>query len=284
MMHASVIDIGSNSVRYMEAADESLPLYPKRLTMTRLAEGILNSGRLSPAGMERSLDAIKAYAEAAKKKLLPVYAYATSAVRDAANREEFTGLIRSLNGIETDVLSGKREAEYAYNGATGGRGALIDIGGGSLQITNGKNSYSCPAGCIRFKNAVESGVFASDFLQRIDISADVFQTAEEWTGVGGSITTLAAFFKGFERYDPMGVHGTVLSYADISELRSRLFKMGGERAHNPILSQRHDTILCGTDLLLHVMEKLGISKITVSEKDGMEGYLEYMKNSGKPTR
>jgi exopolyphosphatase/guanosine-5'-triphosphate,3'-diphosphate pyrophosphatase len=280
MIHAAVIDIGSNSVRYMEAADESLPLFPKRLTMTRLAEGILTSGKLSSAGMERSLDAIKAYAEAAREKRLPVYAYATSAVRDAVNREDFTDLIRARASVKTDVLSGEREAEYAYNGASGGRGALIDIGGGSLQVTDGKNSYSCPAGCIRFKNAAESGVSKSDFLKRIKISADVFQTAEEWTGVGGSITTLAAFFNGLERYDPISVHGTVLTYADISELRGRLFDMGGERARRPILSQRHDTILYGTDLLLHVMEKIGISKITVSEKDGMEGYLMYIGKNG----
>jgi exopolyphosphatase/guanosine-5'-triphosphate,3'-diphosphate pyrophosphatase len=190
-------------------------------------------------------------------------------------------LIRSLTGIETDVLSGKREAEYAYNGAAGGRGALIDIGGGSLQVTNGKKPYSCPAGCIRFKNAAESGVLKSDFLQGIELLPDAFPKADHWTGVGGSITTLAAFFNGLERYDPIAVHGTVLSYADISELRGRLFDMGCERARHPILSQRHDTILYGTDLLLHVMEKIGIFKITVSEKDGMEGYLEYIGRSSR---
>lgn len=276
MLHAAVIDIGSNSVRYMEAADKNLPLFPKRLVMTRLAEGILTSGKLDPAGMERSAEAIKCYAEGARQKRLAVYAYATSAVRDAANRDEFKDQIRIRTGVETDVLSGEREAEYAYNGATGGCGSLVDIGGGSLQVTDGKNSYSFPTGCIRFKNAIESGISPKDFLQKIDIAADVFSKTEVWTGVGGSITTLAAFYNGLKRYDPISVHGTVLNYTDISELRGRLSDMGGERSRHPILSQRHDTILYGTDLLIHVMEKFRIPRITVSEKDGMEGYLMYI--------
>lgn len=281
MIHAAIIDIGSNSVRYMEAAGERRTLYSKRLTMTRLAEGLLNSEKLSEDSMERTLKAIESYKKAAEEKRLPVYAYATSAVRDAQNREEFVMRVRTKLGMETDVLSGEREAEYAYRGATGGFGVLIDIGGGSLQISDKDHAFSFPAGCIRFKNAAESGISSFSFLQRIKLSYSALPKTDRWTGVGGSITTLAAFFHGLDKYDPMIVHGTSLTLSDVHEMRERLDQMGGERARHPILAQRHDTILFGTLLLLHVMEKLGVSKITVSEKDGMEGYLEYIERNSK---
>ena len=103
----AIIDIGSNSIRYLGKNPE------KQLATTRLAEGLITTGMLSEAAMERSIAAIACFVQKAHAEGLTPYAYATSAVRDAHNRTEFLARVKRACGICIDVLSGEREAQYA---------------------------------------------------------------------------------------------------------------------------------------------------------------------------
>ena len=115
-MRAAIVDIGSNSLRYMEGVcDEGVVRsYIKLLVTTRLAEGLSHTGRIKRENMLNSIEVLSEFRDRASKNGLPVYAYATSAVRDAENGCEFIALARSSAGIDIDLLSGKREAEYSY--------------------------------------------------------------------------------------------------------------------------------------------------------------------------
>ena len=118
MKQAAILDIGSNSIRYacgrLDAAGHAA-LEPKQIRTTRLAEGLDASGRLSEAAMRRSLEAIEAFATDAACRGLPLFAYATSAVRDSANRADFCGRAAAL-GVEIEILDGLKEGETIVEG------------------------------------------------------------------------------------------------------------------------------------------------------------------------
>ena len=139
-------------MRYMEGVcDEGVVRsYIKLLVTTRLAEGLSHTGRIKRENMLNSIEVLSEFRDRASKNGLPVYAYATSAVRDAENGCEFIALARSSAGIDIDLLSGKREAEYSYIGATGGRGGpyrywrgvVPDCGGAGQGVVSYGNAYA----------------------------------------------------------------------------------------------------------------------------------------------
>ena len=155
----AVIDIGSNSVRLMLAAAESgrVRSIAKRLNTTRLAKGIDATGFLAPDRVRDTVDAIEAFFGTAKQYDVPVIAYATSAVRDAGNRDAFTALVRERTGLVIRVLSGEEEGRLAFSAVTGGEGTVFDIGGGSFQIVTRTCAQSFPCGCVRAKERCDAG-------------------------------------------------------------------------------------------------------------------------------
>ncbi|MDO4573478.1 MAG: hypothetical protein Q4C13_08915, partial [Clostridia bacterium] len=212
-----IVDIGSNSIRAMKAerAAGAPGFFPKQLFTTRLADGLLLTGRLQPEPIARSLEALKSIRAFAEQEGLRIRAYATSAVRDAANREDFLIPAEALLGSPVDVLNGEREANYAYKGAAGGEGGLIDIGGGSTQIVTRDRAISCPIGCVRARDACpeqrDFDALRAGLLPLLDslLPLPAFP-AMGWTGVGGTVTSLAALSLGLERYACAAVHGCVL--------------------------------------------------------------------------
>lgn len=272
----SIIDIGSNSVRYMGRNGE------KRLVTTRLAEGLLETGALSAAAMARSLAAVKEYVERSAGEGLIPRAYATSAVRDAKNARVFLDMLLGECGIDADVLSGEREAEYALLGAGKGADGLVDIGGGSCQIVMHGWKASFPMGCVRAKEALEGAGTLAEMERRLEARCmPLFRFprmyAENWTGVGGTITTLGALSLGLAEYDEAKVSAHALAREEIEALTKRLFDMGdGGRRNHPLLVDRHDVIIPGALLLLFVMRGAGVARLAVSDADGMEGYLFYL--------
>lgn len=283
-MKAAIVDIGSNSLRYMEGVcDEGVVRsHIKLLVTTRLAEGLAHTGRIKRENMLSSIEVLSEFRDRASKNGLPVYAYATSAVRDAENGREFIALARSSAGIDIDLLSGKREAEYSYIGATGGCGGLIDIGGGSFQIAAGPDRASYPMGCVRAKDFVCGQTSGAGFLPqrralelKLKELAAIYpaKRADTWTGVGGSITTIGALSAGLTEYDSNIVNNTVLTKQSVEAMISCLEAMGERRAAHPLLAQRHDVILYGAVILAFLIDLLNINSIAVSDRDGMEGYL-----------
>lgn len=269
----TVIDIGSNSIRAMDVSDEGV-FDRKRLLTTRLAAGLDQNGLLAEAGMEASLSAILRFSREAKLRGAHVCAYATSAVRDAKNREVFLSRVKEGCGLHVDVLSGEQEAHYALLGA--GSEGLVDIGGGSSQIVTEAFAQSQPIGCIRAaelgnREAIEQRCRALFRFPRFRVNG--------WCGVGGTLTTLAALSQQLRAYERERVNGTVLTGEIVNALIVELEEMGERRASHPLLKERHDVIIPGAVIAHFIMMGMGIHELRVSDADGMEGY--YLANCAK---
>ncbi|MDR0841497.1 MAG: hypothetical protein LBN26_08985 [Christensenellaceae bacterium] len=281
MKQAAVLDIGSNSIRYAcgGVSDAGrFTLEPKRLATTKLAEGLTQTGLLGQAPIARTLEAIRGFAADATARGLPVFAYATSAVRDSANREELLSPVRAL-GIAVEVLPGADEARYAMLGATGGKAGLIDIGGGSTQVLQGGFSASWPIGCVRAGEYAQGAPTLAALRERVYAACAVSlmrfpAPGGEYVGVGGTITTLAALELGLRAYAPGRICEVTLSPTMLAARIESLYEMGAQarRAH-PLLKDRYDTILPGACILEYVLKQARIALLPVSDRDGMEGYL-----------
>ena len=279
----AVIDIGSNSIRFLGKNPD------KQLVTTRLAEGLVSTGMLSEAAMARSVAAIVSFAEAARKDGLIPYAYATSAVRDARNRADFLARVEHAAGLRIDVLSGEREGQYALLGASreGMAGGLVDIGGAYSQLVTEGFAASYPVGCVRAKEwGEQSGAQTIESLQESLFSrfSGIYRFPRlfvpRWTGVGGTITTIAALSHGMAAYDRSAVETIVLSEAAVEAEVCALYAMGDTaRAQHPLLAERHDVIVEGALILLYIMRGMCIHELHVSDADGMEGYRAYLQNA-----
>lgn len=283
----AVIDIGSNSIRRMYEDEPG-----KLVITTRLSKGLADTGRLSEESMALSVDVIAALADEARKIGAFPAAYATSAVRDAENREAFIEKVRSRCGLEIDVLSGEREAKYAFDSIPAGSG-LIDIGGASAQIATKDSKRSFRLGCVRAADIIRSltGATSCDDnwpAQRAALNKYMSgliefpeEKPERFFGVGGSITTLGALKLGLELFDEASVDSSILSRTDVERLIETLCAKGSRRSEIKLLEQRHDVILYGAAILAFIMDGLLLREITVSTKDGMDGYLLYLRRLRK---
>lgn len=284
---AGFVDIGSNSIRTMiaERRNDVPAFFDKTVHTTRLAEGLMQTGQLSDNRMKQALAVIRAFTEQMHKEQVPVYAYATNAVRDASNQAAFVSAIRNLSPAiaSIEVLSGEQEARYAYLAATGGSGGMLDIGGGSAQLTNETSAFSFPMGCVRARDLCPNGTLEeiSQVLRpRLDeLTAECAAfSAPLWTGVGGTITTLAAVCAGMQTYERDAINGMMLDLDMLTRALSRLEALGSARADIPILAHRHDVILHGGAILMYLIHRFSIPSLRVSDADGLEGYALHIMN------
>ncbi len=276
MNRIAVIDIGSNSVRYMLAECTSTHVHSlyKELCTTRLAEGQDEQRRLQAEPVRRTAEAVLRFAKRAEAENVPVYAYATSALREASNRERL--LERIGDAVPLWILSGEQEGELAYSGATGGRGTLLDIGGGSFQVVNNRVRFSAPIGCVRFRDRCPEGT-PDELYESLCQWADSYRSIcipleEPVTGVGGTITTLGALQLGQTVYDGSALPNTSITLDSLKALLERLYAMGEARKDHPLLYKRHNVILQGGTILRYLMEHLSIRSVTPRDRDGMEGF------------
>lgn len=283
-MKYAVIDIGSNSIRF-QVQGESKTL----VINTRLGMGLVNTGRMQEENMKRSISVINALVNNAHHMGLIPVAYATAAVREAENQAEFIDRIMHCCNLKVDVLSGDREAEYAFRAVAKPSGGLLDIGGGSFQIVTEEMRGSFPLGCVRGRD-IAMAAYAQDcdsnwterrslIEQRVKfLLRGTEPVATEWFGVGGTITCLAAFELRLVQFDFNKVNNFTLSRDKIENIIGRLVALGANRREVPILKNRHDIILYGAAILTAVMDYMRIRQITVRTSDGMEGYLDYIIN------
>ena len=283
MSKAYVIDIGTNSVRLMlaEIAKDKVTSLYKRLITTRLGEAARKDGTLNFAGAMRTADAVSEFYTHAKSEnaQFPVYVFATSAARDAKNSHILTDAIFERTGLKTDILSGCQEAQIGYLGAvSAGFNALIDVGGGSTEIAtgeNGKKAYykSYDIGAVRARK-----LFGKDAKSTYDYASSLFTfptITQKCCALGGTATTAAAMLQNLTTYDPIKVHGYVLTEGALEELYNKVASADiEERLKMPGLpAQRADIIPHGLAILLSAMRRAGLKEITVSEADNLEGYL-----------
>lgn len=295
-MKLIVFDIGSNTVRTAKVTegDDGLPLVShKRVYTTRLAEGLAESGNLSRARMLQSLLVIRSVHTEASEQGFSSYAYATSAVRDAANGRDFVSEVEAIIGSgHARILSGSEEAAFAQRGADpSGKRTIIDIGGGSTQIVRPDFRESWPIGCVRAKDLapytelseiadglrpILSGLFGTpDLDERPDkptLPNEKQKPAADLLGVGGTITTLALLCEGQQNFVPW-VGEKRIELIDLVVTLQQLSSLGdGERATIPLLKDRHDVILHGGVILQYLMARLHCTRVGATLSDGLDGY------------
>jgi exopolyphosphatase / guanosine-5'-triphosphate,3'-diphosphate pyrophosphatase len=296
-VHVAVVDIGSNSTRLLVAdvRDGAITELDRRSTVTRLGEGVDANGRLGDAPQERVFATLEGYVEAIERHdCQRRVAVMTSAVRDAANGDEFSAVVRERFGLDARTLTGDDEARLTYLGATAGRQddtprLLIDIGGGSTELVVGAG------GQVRFHVSTQAGVvrhterhLASDPPRpeelealtadvRAVLEAAVPEREAQWPraaiAVAGTATSCAAIDLGLDPYDPAQVEGHVISLERLGGLLSRLSSIPvAERRLVPGLHpDRAPTIVAGVAILALVLRHFGLGATEVSEHDILWG-------------
>jgi exopolyphosphatase/guanosine-5'-triphosphate,3'-diphosphate pyrophosphatase len=307
MTRVAAIDCGTNSIRLLVAdadpATGELVDLDRRMTIVRLGQGVDRTGRLAPEALDRTFTACREYAAVIKEHGAERLRFvATSASRDAENRDEFVRGVLDILGVEPEVISGDQEAEFSFTGATKeltGRDHLpkpflvVDIGGGSTEFVVGddhvRGARSVDIGCVRLteRHLVHAGAVADPPTRaqidaiRADITAALDQAeqtvplheARTLVGLAGSVTTVSAIAQNLAQYDPAAIHHSRIPYDRVREItESLLTSTHAERAAIPSMHPgRVDVIGAGALVLLSIMERIGAGEVVVSEHDILDG-------------
>ncbi len=284
-MRVAVIDIGTNSTRLLIADVENqsgVRALHTALVTTRLGEGIGQARLLSPA-IDRTLAAVEDYLTIISRwQVERIIAVATSAVRDAVNREDFLTVAHRRTGLQVKILSGEEEAGYSYRGVLSGlavnrrRTVVMDLGGGSTEFTWLRGGRICcrsvGVGAVR----VTEGSFSDDWI--LSLLSCVLDEVREVSpmiliGVGGTVTTIAAMAMSLKVYDPVMIHGFTLTAGQVEDVLALLMTTPlEERRRLPGLQpERADIIVAGVRIVQLVMQNLGLTDLKVSEADIMYG-------------
>ena len=280
-MICAVMDIGSNSVRLLVHDGERV--MEKKVITTRLAEGMSNNFELTTEAMQRTVAALSFFCERAKSlRADKIFAFATAAVRKASNRSVFLQLVEEVCGVDVEVVSGETEARLGYVGALGGRdGGLVDVGGASTEVTvieGGKTVFakSVDVGAIVVKDVCgQNETAVVEFVDK-KTSEFGFVPLTEFCAIGGTATSVAAMLQELNEYMSIKVDGFVVEKDALMSLKNKLFSMSVDERKllKGLQPQRAEIIAGGVSILLSVMEKIGLDKITVSDRDNLEGFLK----------
>jgi exopolyphosphatase/guanosine-5'-triphosphate,3'-diphosphate pyrophosphatase len=295
----AAVDVGTNSTRLLVADVEGgrvVAEHAREMIITRLGKGVDRTGRFDPAALHRTLEVLAGYAATCRR--LGVQrrrVVATSATRDAGNRQELLDGVRALLGVDTEVLSGEAEAATAYRGATHdlpgeGRTLVVDIGGGSTELILGTRNpeamVSLDLGCVRLHErhlhtdpptAAEVAALRADAAARLARVTETLDpaAAERVVGVAGTVTTVTAIGLGLDAYDPRRIHRSTLGAAEIAAVAEKLAAMTvAERAAIPVMAKgREDVIAAGALLLDELVRTFGFPRVIASETDILDGVL-----------
>ena len=297
----AAIDQGTNSTRLLvlePRAPGTDPLEIARdMRITRLGKDVDRTGRLDAESIERTLEVVARFARRAHAlHAARIRLGATSAVRDASNREGFFGPTRRVIDGEPELIDGDREAALSFLGGTRGLDPadgpflLIDIGGGSTEFVFGREptiveaALSTQMGSVRLTERVQpSDPPSADDLRAFEASIEAqlevverrvpVRGARTLVAVAGTATTLQACALGLERYDPDLIHRSILTRADAERTIRRLAAMTNqERAAIPVMPPgRGDVIVAGATILETVMRRFGFDRALVSETDILDG-------------
>ena len=276
--------------------DGRLDILDRRNTITRLGQNVGSTGRLADEAVERTLACLRDYrAILDEHGVERVRVAATSASRDAANRDEFFDAVEEVVGVRPELLSGDEEGRMSFLGATGdldparGPFLIVDIGGGSTEFILGTDHVegviSVDVGCVRLtekfldhdpplpEELTACISFADAYLD--DVVREIPGSAEARTlvGLAGTITTVAAVEIGLATYDRDAIHHFVLT-RDAAEdvFRTLATEPLADRIHNPGLEEaRADVIVGGCCVLVALFRRLGFDEMIVSEADILDG-------------
>jgi exopolyphosphatase / guanosine-5'-triphosphate,3'-diphosphate pyrophosphatase len=301
MTRVAALDCGTNSLRLLVADVQGPTLVDvvRRMEIVRLGEGVDRTGRLSDPALARTFAVLDDYAEViASLDVKQIRMVATSATRDAENRETFTSGVLERLGIPPEVISGSEEAALSFEGATRelrGSGEVaqpylvVDIGGGSTEFGLGddeglQSSRSIDIGCVRLTErrlrddpptADQIAAAVADIDAGINDAATVvaFDQARTLVGLAGSVTTVVALVLGLTTYDATRIHHTRVTAADVSEVTQRLLAATrSERAALPVMHPGRVDVIGGGALILDtVLRRCGFDSVVASEHDILDG-------------
>ncbi len=299
-VRTAAVDCGTNSIRLL-IADVDLHTgaatdVVRTLRIVRLGEGVDATGRFAPAALERTLGACREYAGLlAQAGHPPLRFVATSASRDASNRDVLVDGVRDLLGVTPEVISGVEEAALSFQGATRGLPAglpgpflVVDIGGGSTEFVLGTSSVahrvSVDIGCVRMtERHLRGDPPTSDEVAgaTADIDAAIARAGAEvpldgvgtLVGLAGSVTTVAALAMQLREYDAGVLHHSRIAAADVRRISQRLLAMTArQRADEPaMVPGRQDVIGAGALILRRIVDRVGVPEVLVSEHDILDG-------------
>ena len=303
----AAIDCGTNSIRLLIAdrIDGRLRDLHREMRIVRLGEGVDATGQFSPDALARTRAALEDYAALLRghgvRKLRMV---ATSATRDAANREDFFAMTADVLGSVVlgaiaEVITGSEEAELSFNGAVGELDSaaapfvVVDLGGGSTEVVLGtgsgvRASYSADIGCVRMTErclhsdpptAAEVAAAREVVRERLAEALRVVPVAQAktWVGVAGTFTTIAALAYGMAEYDADAIHLSRVRFGDLLAVCDQL--IGMTRAQRAALGPMHEgrvDVIGGGAIIVEELaaalgELAGIDEIIVSEHDILDG-------------
>ncbi|MDQ0757209.1 Ppx/GppA phosphatase family protein [Arthrobacter sp. B3I4] len=310
MSRVAAIDCGTNSIRLLiadvAAADGAAPQLTdvhREMRVVRLGQGVDATGEFAPEALDRTLDATRDYAELIRRHGAgKVRFVATSATRDARNRQVFIDGVRDLLGVEPEVISGDEEAALSFAGASSvlpSRGQdpvlVVDLGGGSTEFVLGDAdgviaAKSVDVGCVRMtERHLKADPPAAEQIAaaEADVDAAISQAAQTVPlgrataviGVAGSVTTITAHALKLPEYSPAAIHGAELDLAAAREACTSLLEMSREdRAALPYMHPgRVDVIGAGGLVWRRVLERMAevtegrITTAIASEHDILDG-------------
>jgi exopolyphosphatase/guanosine-5'-triphosphate,3'-diphosphate pyrophosphatase len=292
----AVVDLGSNSFRLVvfTAADGWWKRTDEIYEAVRIGEGVAATGRLGEAPMRRGLATIDLFAHFARATGLAegdVDAVATSAIRSASNRGAFLERAAERSGLRIRVLGEEEEARYGYlaavNSTTLGDGAVLDLGGGSLQLVRVKDRRakalsSWPLGAVRMTERFLADDRPAKPKQLKALRAHVIEQlasagwlgrGDRLVGIGGTVRNLANAAQHAAGLPTFGVQGATVTRACLDALVDDLASRApAERAKVPgIKAARADLILAGAATIQAVLEAGGFAGLEVTEAGLREG-------------
>ena len=309
-MNVAGIDCGTNSIRLLIARveeDGRLTDIVRRMEVVRLGQGVDQTGEFAAEALERTFARTEEYAALCRKHDVESVRFAaTSAARDARNREDFITGITARIGVAPQILSGAEEASTSFAGAISAMPAdapspmiAVDLGGGSTEIALGDASgkilgaYSMDVGCVRMhERHLRSEVPTDEEIAgaRSDIHT-MLDRAEEHVNLGaangliglaGSITTLTAKHLGLAAYDSEAIHGTRMSVNETLEVCQWFLESSREEreALGFMHPGRVDVISAGALVWCEVVQRIAtrmeesgkrLDAIVTSEHDILDG-------------
>ena len=299
MTRVAAVDCGTNSIRLLIHGTDTGEV-SRRNTIVRLGQGVDETGQFAPEAIERTRAALADYVEEMQRENVTcVRMVATSATRDAANREDFFAMTRELlgqiqPGAVAEVISGEEEAALSFAGATAdidparGPFCVIDLGGGSTEFVMEDHAVSTQMGCVRITERImrtdpptaeetaEARKLVDDNVSTASATVP-FAKARTFVGCAGTFTTLSALAQGLESYDPERIHMSEIPFDRLRKVTADLrAKTAEQRRENPVVHPgRADVIGSGSTVVEQLMDafesEAGATSFIISEEDILDG-------------
>lgn len=310
MSRLAAIDCGTNSIRLLIAdvdkqgrATEVL----RTMQIVRLGQGVDATGTIHPDAIARTRKALSEFVSLMiQENVEKLRMVATSATRDASNREDFFAMTaeelgKISPGASAEVISGEEEATLSFNGAVSdldpaeGPFCVIDLGGGSTEFVVGDESgllgaYSAQMGCVRLTERIMlsdpptaaeveiAGDFVRERLAEVQAAVPIAKT-KTFVGCAGTFTTLAALALGLEEYDALAIHDSRLRMQALRALANQIISQSSaKRGANPVIHPGRADVLGGGCAVVNGIIDMastltGCEEIVISEKDILDGII-----------